>query len=141
MPWFACAQVIMDTTEKMETTRKILSVLWDWESDYGERKIVQDLFRVVFDRSAALVAVAIMALSSKTERLQPAMGGLTCTFGGSLYSKCSFYSKAVRSYLPKVLNNNTSDLIHIESVENGASKGAGALCYRLMRCRNIESHH
>lgn len=140
MPWFACAKVIMDSDESMEATGKILTVLWDWETHLPDRKIVKNLFRAVFDRSAALAAVAVTALASQTERLQPAMGGLTCAIEGSLYSKCPFYAESLRANLPKVLDNNTSNLIHLQAVDHGALKGAAILSYGVARHDNEELH-
>lgn len=133
MPWVACAKAIQDDSETLATIGEILSGLWEWETTLEERQAVQKLFFVVFDRSAALAAVALMALASQTERLQPAMGGLTCAIEGSLYSKCPFYRKAFSSYLGKVLDNNTSNLVHLHEVVHGAAKGAAALTFRLAK--------
>lgn len=133
MPWLACAKVIGDDSESMDVTGEILTGLWEWNTSIEQRRAVKLLFGVVFDRSAALAAVALMALASQTERLQPAMGGLTCAIEGALFSKCPFYRKALESYLSKVLDNNTSNLVHLQEVVDGAAKGAAALALSLTK--------
>lgn len=128
IPWLACARVIADIEDPdMTSSGEILSGLWGWETSVAQRKIVQQLFQVVFDRSAALAAVAIVALASQTERLQSAMGGLTCAIGGALCTKVPSYFAKLRSCLDMVLDNDTARLIHLYEVQDGSAKGAGIL--------------
>lgn len=127
MPWLACARVITDGDSDLSITKEILEGLWEWNTTVQQRQVVQQLFQVVFDRSAALASVAIVALAGKTERLQPAMGGLTCAIGGSLCSKVPSYFVKLRSYLDDVLDNDTARLIHLYEVQDGSAKGAGIL--------------
>lgn len=132
MPWLACARVIADTEDpQMETTKEILYGLWEWETTPEQRIVVRRLFQVVFDRSAALAAVAIVALAIQTERLQQAFGGLTCAIEGALYSTIPSYSKKLRNYLELILDYDAARLINFYEVEDGSAKGAGIIAAML----------
>lgn len=126
MPWLACVAIIDDQDDEMTLTDNILRRLWEWETTDSERRTVQKLFDCVFDRAAALCAVALVAVAHRTERLQPAMGGLTCALGGTLPLRMpSFIGRISRNL--KVILKDTAGLVNLEVVERGSLKGAGII--------------
>lgn len=127
LPWQACARVIEDTGDNLDVTNEILLGLWEWETTLEQRRAVRQLFEAVFERSAALSAVAIVALSTQTGRLQPALGGITCAISGALYSKCASYRRGLEHYMKLVLPEGTADCIKLYEVHDGAARGAGIL--------------
>lgn len=131
MPWMACARIITDTSDpSLTVTDEILTGLWEWETTVRQRTVIQQLFQAVFDRSAALSGMVVVALASQTERLQPAMGGLTCAIGGSLCARVPTYIEKMRHYINLILGPELGKLVHLHQVEDAALKGAGILAYQ-----------
>eukprot|EP01069_Polyplicarium_translucidae_P003501 Polyplicarium_translucidae@DN2330_c0_g1_i1.p1 len=127
LPAEVCANIITDKTEDLQFSRQCLSALWDWTPPVETVKIVQHLATMVFDRSAALAAVAIAGMAKKTGRLSPAMGGMTCGIDGSVYTCNEWYQHRLRHFLNVTLGAATSALIHTVIATDGSGKGAAIL--------------
>lgn len=126
LPTAAAALIVCDETPELSLVENLLLGLWEWETDLQMRLSVQKIFALVFDRSAGLAACAIAALARKSERLQPAMGGVTVAVDGHLHTTHPWYSKAVRKYLRDILGE-TAHFIHLYVAPNGPSEGAAVL--------------
>lgn len=92
-------------------------------------ELIYGVVRATFNRSAAIVAVAMVGLAKRTGRLQPAMGGCTVSMGGLATNK--FYQDLVREHLDTIFQRNTTDLIQFLGVEDGQAKGAAILSYMI----------
>lgn len=123
-----CAEIVKeDDNTDLPETRAILKVMWDWSPSDEYVRMVKKLFTTVFDRSAALAAVVIAGMGKKTERLQPAMGGLTVGVDGSLYTQNEKYQKMIVKHLNTILGEDTASLIHFIIADDGSGKGAAIL--------------
>eukprot|EP01057_Protomagalhaensia_wolfi_P004937 Protomagalhaensia_wolfi_Nauph_80__4936@NODE_519_length_2389_cov_10_600000_g387_i0_p1_GENE_NODE_519_length_2389_cov_10_600000_g387_i0NODE_519_length_2389_cov_10_600000_g387_i0_p1_ORF_typecomplete_len490_score112_96Hexokinase_2/PF03727_16/9e42Hexokinase_1/PF00349_21/2e39_NODE_519_length_2389_cov_10_600000_g387_i08172286 len=127
MPTAAAALCVSDSSEDLEVVNKLLTGLWNFELDTAGRRILQKLFTLVFERSAALSAAAIAAFAKQSGRLQPAMGGVTVAIDGALHTSHPWYSENVTAHLKRILGEETAQYIHLFVSLDGAAKGAAIL--------------
>eukprot|EP01056_Protomagalhaensia_sp_Gyna25_P000381 Protomagalhaensia_sp_Gyna_25__380@NODE_117_length_5131_cov_535_123331_g91_i0_p2_GENE_NODE_117_length_5131_cov_535_123331_g91_i0NODE_117_length_5131_cov_535_123331_g91_i0_p2_ORF_typecomplete_len485_score88_95Hexokinase_2/PF03727_16/1_9e41Hexokinase_1/PF00349_21/1_2e34_NODE_117_length_5131_cov_535_123331_g91_i01181572 len=127
MPTAAAALCVNDSSEDLELVNKLLIGLWNFELDSSERRIIQRLFSLVFERSAALSAAGIAAFAKQSGRLQPAMGGVTVAIDGVLHTSHPWYSENVTTHLKRILGEETAQYIHLFVSLDGAAKGAAIL--------------
>lgn len=127
MPGECCAAIVSEEDITLPETTEILKLMWNWAASPEHVQMVKALFTAVFDRSAALAAVAIAAMAKKTEHLQPAMGGLTIGVDGSLYTQNEKYRHMLVKHLDTILGEDTAALINFTIATDGSGKGAGIL--------------
>lgn len=127
LPWTACVSIILDDESSgFLVTEEILKGAWDWETTESERRIVRLLFKCVFDRAAALVAVIIASLSRATGYFQAAMGGFTCIISGEAAKDYPPFMSTVRETLDAVLEEQ-GKLIELQYIKDGSLVGTAAL--------------
>lgn len=121
IPCDACIRIVADMSEDLIVTRQILRGLWEWTPPFQECRIVRDLIKAVFQRSAALSATVIVALAQQTQQRD-----VTCAIGGRLYSRHTFFQECLRNTMECLLPQAT-DYIKLYEVHDGAAKGAAIL--------------
>jgi len=127
MPAAAASLCISDKSPSLEMTQRVLRCLWDWETTFEDREVVQRLFSLVFYRSAGLAAVGIAALAQASGRLQPAMGGVTVAVDGSLHTQNAWYADKVMEYLRILVGEENAKFLHLVTSDDGSGKGAAIL--------------
>eukprot|EP01071_Lankesteria_metandrocarpae_P007172 Lankesteria_metandrocarpae@DN4606_c0_g1_i1.p1 len=118
------ANFVNDRTVDYDYIRKYVEKNWNHTPTDKQCADMKSICQVIYDRSAALSAVAIAACAKKTGRLQPAMGGLTVGIDGSLYKCNKFYRTALSSTLRVILGDDVASLINLSLADDGSGKGA-----------------
>lgn len=140
LPTAVAALCVSDLTDNLDMIERLLRGLWEWQTTLSERRTIQKMFILVFDRSAGLAAAAIAALARKSGRLQPAMGGVTVALDSSLHISHRWYSEnvrlhhvrdlnriQVRNYLNQLLGEQTASFVNLYVCNDGTCKGAAIL--------------
>eukprot|EP01054_Gregarina_sp_Poly1_P000423 Gregarina_sp_Poly_1__422@NODE_1101_length_5098_cov_110_751342_g763_i0_p3_GENE_NODE_1101_length_5098_cov_110_751342_g763_i0NODE_1101_length_5098_cov_110_751342_g763_i0_p3_ORF_typecomplete_len406_score38_58Hexokinase_1/PF00349_21/6_9e31Hexokinase_2/PF03727_16/4_3e30_NODE_1101_length_5098_cov_110_751342_g763_i03841601 len=127
LPTLAAMLCVTDTTNDLTNIGRLMTVLWDWSPSLEDRKMVQLLFSLVFERAAAVGAAAIASLARKSGRLHPHVGGLTIALDGAPHVQHSWFQAQLNKYLRSLLGPEYSRLVHVWVVQNGTQKGAALL--------------
>ncbi|CDJ70272.1 hypothetical protein ENH_00080670 [Eimeria necatrix] len=110
--------------------KMLLKECWSWDLDAAALAVMRRIGFAVFDRSAALAAVAIAVLVQRTRSLETD-GGVTVAVDGSLYVRNEWYGLRIRSFLKDLIGQN-SEKVLLRAADDGSGKGA-AICVAALR--------
>lgn len=135
LPTAAAALCVADNSNDLSRMATVLKGAWGWDCDKQTLLNIKDMFKLVFDRSAALSAAAIGALAKSTGRLQPAMGGVTVALESGLHANHPWYTELIRQRLTILLKENAS-LVNLYVIHDATAKGAAVLATMSVNSRN-----
>eukprot|EP01070_Trichotokara_eunicae_P005532 Trichotokara_eunicae@DN4555_c0_g1_i1.p1 len=119
--------IMNDKSSNHIVVQKVLQDKFNATMSPRHHQIIHDVACSVVGRSAMMSAVMIAGCAKKTQRIQPAMGGVTCAIDGSLYRMNPWYQEQVRAALDVIFGADISKLIHLITADDGSGKGAAVM--------------
>lgn len=113
--------VLNDTSPNFTESRNIAKQAWDIEFDEQQLYALRKLCEAVYNRSAALAAGVIAAISKRIKIIEHSK--FSCGIDGSLFVKNPWYCKRLQDHLKILLAEKADNLIIIKA-DDGSGKGA-----------------
>uniref|UniRef100_A0A0G4HLB0 Phosphotransferase n=1 Tax=Chromera velia CCMP2878 TaxID=1169474 RepID=A0A0G4HLB0_9ALVE len=133
-PSEAASIVLKDNTADLSETAAVIQKYWGEPLPFESRVFLKGICTLVMDRSAALAAMGIAAVSIKTGRLERGRSsrdrgvlGMTVAVDGSLYTQNRWYADRLHHYLELILGRDRARLINVCTSNDGSGMGAAIL--------------
>jgi len=127
-PATVAALILRDSssTSASSTAKMSLKSLWHCVPDDTELKIIRHVCGMVLNRSAALAAVAIASMATKTQTACVCRKRVTVSVDGWLYAQSTWYEKKVKEHIKSILGAQ-ADSVRIKLCLESSPKGGGIL--------------
>jgi len=121
------SKIVQDESQNLEITCLTLFEQWGVTFSLNELRAIQEICRLVFDRSASLAAMSIVAVALKADRIGRNAEGMTVAIDGSLYTQNPWYQHRLKQHIVDIVGREDAQKVHLQIADDGSGKGAAVM--------------